>query len=336
MLILGIETSCDETSVAIVEDGKKTLDCNISSQIKTHSEFGGVVPEIAARMHSEALLSLIDLTLKNTGVSLRNIDALAVTSEPGLIGALLVGTSSAKALAYALDKPLIPVNHILGHLYAANLEYEINYPVIGLIISGGHTLLLKADNFTEYKILGSTVDDAAGESFDKVAKMLDLGYPGGPIIEKNALNGNPSAISFPRPMINDNNFNFSFSGLKTSVYLYSQKNIETMNKSDVCASFQSAVFDVLIHKTIQAARTMNIGNIIIGGGVAANKTLKNRFKQTVDADTKIYFPSLNLCADNAAMIAGAAYHLFNSKKFISKDYLCLNPNARSVNKKIFK
>ncbi len=325
MIILGIETSCDETSVSIVENGKKILNTIVASQTDIHSKFGGVVPEIAARKHAELIIPLIDSAIKNSGTGLDKIDAVAVTSEPGLIGALLVGVSAAKAIAYSLKKPLIPVNHILAHLYAANLEYEINYPVIGLIVSGGHTLLVKSEKYNSFDVIGTTLDDAVGESFDKTAKMLDLPYPGGPVIEKLALTGNPEKINFPKPMINEDNFNFSFSGLKTAVLYYIKKNENDFNAADVCASFQKSAFDVLLNKTLRASEKFGIQNVIVGGGVAANRTLKKNFESEFSRiDRKVFFPSIGLCADNAAMVAGVAYHLLEDKSF----NLELNPSAR--------
>nr|MBP7654852.1 tRNA (adenosine(37)-N6)-threonylcarbamoyltransferase complex transferase subunit TsaD [Candidatus Dependentiae bacterium] len=308
MRILGIETSCDETSASIVENGKKIISTIVSSQTDIHSKYGGVVPEIAARKHAELLLPIIDSAIKEANMNLSDIDAVAVTSEPGLIGALLVGVSAAKALAYSLKKTLIPVNHILAHLYSANLEFEIEYPVIGLIISGGHTLLVKSESYECFDILGSTLDDAVGESFDKVAKMLNIGYPGGPIIEKLAQTGSHEKIIFPKPMINEKNFNFSFSGLKTSVLYYIKNNEKNFIPNDVCASFQKSVFDVLLTKTLRAAEEFKISNIIVGGGVAANKTLKKLFETEFSKlGKKVYFPSIQLCTDNAAMVAGVSY-----------------------------
>jgi N6-L-threonylcarbamoyladenine synthase len=322
MIILGVETSCDDTSLSLVENGKNIIDTIISSQIDIHKEYGGVVPEIAARKHIDNIFPMLDSLLKKNNINLSNIDAIAVTVEPGLIGALLVGVTFAKALAYSLKKPLIPVNHIMAHLYSANLEYDIKYPVLGLIISGGHTLLVKSNKPDTYEILGTTIDDAVGESYDKVSKMLDLGYPGGPIIEKFAKTGNPDAINFPRPLLNKDNLNFSFSGLKTAVLYYIKENT-TININDVCASFQAAVFEVLLKKTKKALKTYEIKNLVVGGGVAANKTLQNYFSNNLK-NYNIFFPSIKYCTDNAAMIAGLGFHLKDRDSFD----LTLNPNAK--------
>jgi len=326
MKILGIETSCDETSVAIVEDGIRIIANLISSQIDIHKEYGGVVPELAARKHIEAIMPLIEKSLAKSELKITDIDAFAVTFEPGLIGALLVGVSAAKALAFALDKPLIPVNHILAHLFSANLEYKIDYPVIGLIVSGGHTLLLKADDYVNYTILGGTVDDAAGESFDKVAKMLEIGYPGGPAVERLSAAG-ASNINFPKPMIKEKNYNFSFSGLKTAVLNYI-RNTRDYNAADICASFQSSVFETLLVKTLRAVDEFGVKTIVVGGGVAANKTLKKLFERELsDVGCKVYFPSLQFCTDNAAMIAGLAFFQYNQNNAVN---LSLNPNGRFI------
>jgi len=278
-------------------------------------------------MHLEIIMPLIEKLLKKNNLQLRDIDAIAVTGEPGLIGALLIGVTVAKSLAYALNKPLITINHISAHLFAANLEYDIIYPVIGLRVSGGHTLIIKSDYYTEYSILGSTLDDAVGETFDKVAKMLDLGYPGGPKIEKYAEQGNACAINFPRPLIKENNYNFSFSGLKTAVLYYLNEN-KNYNINDVCASFQSAAFDVLLEKTFRAADEYNIKNIILGGGVAANKRLRCIFEEkSKKCEKKIFAPSMIYCLDNAAMVAGLAHYFLSANQPNDFD-LAFNPTAR--------
>lgn len=311
-IILGIETSCDETSVAIVENGKKVLSNIVSSQIEIHKKYGGVVPEIASRQHMKHILISLSEALEKAKMTLDEIDGIAVVNGPGLKGSLLIGLSFAKAIAYVIKKPLISVNHIEGHIYANFLCHkDIAFPFLSLIVSGGHTSLILVQAMGEHTTLGSTRDDAAGEVFDKVAKYLNLCYPGGPVIEELSLKGKDDAIDFPRPLISASNFDFSFSGLKTAVIYYVNKVRKFDNKlplEDICASFQKAVFDTLISKTLLAAKKYNIENIILGGGVTANECLR---KLMLDAGKKnklnIYFPSRELCTDNAAMIAVVGY-----------------------------
>lgn len=319
MRILALETSCDETSAAVLEitDSRFNLLSNVvSSQIKLHQPFGGVVPELAAREHLRNVLPVITEALGD--LKPENIDALAVTIGPGLMPALMIGVETAKTLAYAWQKPLYPVNHMEAHVYANWLEHseKIQFPILGLIISGGHTELVLIKNHGQYKLLGQTLDDAVGECFDKVAKMLKIGYPGGPLIEKTALSGNPQTYKFPRPLLDQPNFDFSFSGLKTSVLYFLQKNFPEVEKispaelADICASFQAAVSEVLIQKTLRAAKKYKVKQILLAGGVAANKTLRQNFLATIEKEKlvlELIFPELKYCTDNAAMIAMAAY-----------------------------
>lgn len=307
MKILGIETSCDETSAAVVEDGKVIHSNVVFTQIPFHQQFEGVVPEIASRKHMEKILPVIEKALKDSNMDLSGIDAIAVTREPGLLGSLLIGLTVAKTLAYSKNKPLISVNHVMGHVYAANLENEIEFPFIGLVVSGGHTLLTLWNNWTEFKILGTTIDDAVGEAYDKVAKVLGLGYPGGPLIDKLFNEGDPTSIDFPLVMLNKDKdrYNFSYSGLKTAVVYYLQRNQE-YHLANLAASFQKKAVDVLYKKTLLACEDLKINRLVIAGGVAANSYLRKVF---LESKLNVSIPSLSLCTDNAAMIAGLGYHL---------------------------
>jgi N6-L-threonylcarbamoyladenine synthase len=327
MNILGIETSCDETSVAILKDNK-ILSNVISSQL-FHSEFGGVVPEIASREHLKNLPYILSSAIEKSGIKMSELDLIACTSEPGLVGALLIGLNFSKSLAISLNKPFIPVNHIQAHLYSSFLQKESpEFPFISLIVSGGHTLLILVNNYFEHKILGSTQDDAAGEAFDKVAKMLGLGYPGGPLIDKLSAKGNKNYHQFPISIIKSNPYDFSFSGIKTSV-LYFLKEIEFNNLkdvsiiSDICASFQEAIVQTLFEKTLRAARLYKVKNIAISGGVSANSRLKEMFHTLETEGYKIFIPELSLSTDNAAMIAFTGYlkFLYNSRELISINLL---------------
>ena len=330
-ICLGIETSCDETAVSIVKDGKEILSDVVISQIDLHSVFGGVVPEIACRAHIESIIPILAKAFKQARISPKDISAVAVTNRPGLIGALLVGVSVAKTIAWILDKPLIPVNHIEGHLYVNNLIHKLVYPYIGLVVSGGHTTLFWVHPAHKtmcgvkspiiYSAIGRTRDDAAGESFDKVAKMVGLGYPGGPIIEKVAQKGNPKAIKFPRGFAAEDSFDFSFSGVKTSVLYYCKgQNASTksplkkgLNIPDICASFQQAVVDTLVHKTIDVAKYKKAKAIVLGGGVACNELLRNQFQAQTEAEgIKLFLPPKKLCTDNAAMVASMAYEKYKA------------------------
>lgn len=313
-LTMGIETSCDETAVAIVEDGTKVLANIIASQIETHQPFGGVVPEIASRKHLENINPVVQKVLDDTGMAFQDIDTIAVTYGPGLVGALLIGVSAAKAMAYALNIPLIGVNHLEGHVYASFLEHKFDLPVLCLVVSGGHTGLLHLKGHGDKVLLGQTRDDAAGEAFDKIARYLGLGYPGGPAIEQESQKGDPRSIQFPRAWLEKGSLDFSFSGLKSAVINYvhnaKQKNRE-VNRADVAASFQQAVVDVLIEKTAMAATMVGTDTVILAGGVAANSPLREQLSARLEKEGKrLLFPSPVYCTDNAAMIACAGYYNF--------------------------
>jgi N6-L-threonylcarbamoyladenine synthase len=318
MLVLGIETSCDETASAVVEDGKKIISNVVASQTEIHSKYGGVVPELASRHHIQNIIPVIQQSLEEASVTFDNIDGIAVTQGPGLVGSLLIGLSTAKAISYSRNLPLVGVNHIEGHIYSNFLIHDqIETPLISLVVSGGHTdLIYVGKGNREYRKLGQTMDDAAGEAFDKVAKLLDLGYPGGPIIDRLSKEGNSKAIDFPRPYVWDHNLNFSFSGLKTSVLNYTIREKSAnriINSADVSASFQSAVVDVLVEKTIRAVELNKVDTIAVAGGVAANSQLRARFTQRCqEIGYKLFYPPLALCTDNAAMIAGIGYHILKS------------------------
>ncbi len=307
-VVLGIETSCDETAAALVMGGGDVLSSVISSQIELHATFGGVVPEIASRAHLELLNPVIARAIVEAGVDDQRVDAVACTIGPGLIGALLVGVSAAKALALAWDVPFVGVNHLEAHLYAALLDDPgVELPIVVLLVSGGHTLLVEMTAPGEYRMLGQTIDDAAGEAFDKVARFLGLGYPGGPAIERTALDGDPAAIAFPRAM-RDVGLDVSFSGLKTSVMNHVRANPD-VDTADVAASFQAAVVDVLVHKARRAAASVGARGLALGGGVAANSELRERMLDACTEDgLRAYLPSRAMCTDNAAMIAAAGWH----------------------------
>ena len=312
ILILGIESSCDETAAAVVKNGREILSNVINSQIDIHKQYGGVVPEIASRCHVEAVNTVVDEALEQAGVTFSDIDAIAVTYGPGLVGALLVGVSTAKALAYALKKPLIPVHHIKGHIcanYAAH--HDLKPPFTCLVASGGHSHIVYAEDFMKYEIMGMTRDDAAGEAFDKIARILGLGYPGGPKIDKLAKEGNPNAFEFPRVKMANDSLDFSFSGVKTAVinhvHKLTQKG-EEYNKADIAASFQNAVTDALCSHTIKAAQRKNSKIIVLAGGVASNSALREKMrKQAGKPGIDVLYPPPVLCTDNAAMIASAGY-----------------------------
>ncbi len=310
MLLLTIETSCDETAVAVVRDGREILSNLIISQIDTHARFGGVVPELASRQHLQAICPLVDAALEEAAVTLDQIEGIAVTRGPGLIGALLVGVSYAKALAFARQIPLVGVHHIEGHVLAVQLEQQVPYPYLALAVSGGHSHLFRIDGIGRYRLLGRTIDDAAGEAFDKVAKMLGLPYPGGPVIDRLAKLGDASGVRFPRPMLKKPNFDFSFSGMKTSVLTYIESQCGQLNEqkiANIAASFQEAVVDVLLQKTLRAARDEGLTRIVVAGGVACNSGLRQGFQAAGGTEAvDVYFPSPLLCSDNAAMLAVAA------------------------------
>lgn len=335
-ITLGIETSCDETAAAVVKDGTEVLSSVVSSQIALHRKYGGVVPEVASRAHIEQLLPVIDTALHEAKITPQEIDVVAATAGPGLVGALLVGVSAAKALSLAWEVPFAAVNHLEGHIYAAFLEEpDIELPVVVLLVSGGHTMLVEMQDFGEYHLLGQTCDDAAGEAFDKVARLLDLGYPGGPEIDRLADRGNPEAVPFPRPMLHDG-LDFSFSGLKTAVanYLLNRKlsvqsdvtaaNLpeatpatQGVTTADIAASFQRAVVDVLVAKTARAVQVSqsrqntSVNCACLAGGVAANSALRVQFAEAMsDLGVRSFIPSRAMCTDNAAMIASAGWWQF--------------------------
>jgi len=346
MIILGIESSCDDTSVALLDCSEKG--CFVvkevtASQIEIHQKYGGVVPEIAGRMHAEKIVPLIEHVLKDT-----KPEVVAITTGPGLITGLIVGTEAARTLAWANNIPAISVNHIAGHIHAVEINSEkINYPALALIVSGGHTELILMEEAEKYQMLGATLDDAAGECFDKVAKLLDLPYPGGPKISELASTGNPDAINFPRPLIKEKNFNFSFAGLKTAALYWLRDNKLAANKilpynlpagiygqqinppttNDYCASFEQAIIDVLVSKTIHAAKQHKPKTVILAGGVAANKKLRETLRIAIE-DLKIEFrtPEIKYCMDNAAMIAVAGYCQANKKDFTDWQNLKADPN----------
>jgi len=316
MYILAFETSCDETSAAVLENDKVLSNVILSQMF--HTQWGGVVPEIASREHLKEIVNISRTAIEKANISLDKIDAIACSNEPGLIGALLIGLSYSKSLAATLNIPFIPVNHIYAHLYSSFLSDEKpTFPFISLIVSGGHTLLIKVDDFYEHTFLGTTVDDAAGEAFDKVAKLMGLGYPGGPSIDLLAKNGDKNFHKFPLAIVKDKKYDFSFSGIKTSVLYYLKKINFSENKNDkliadICASFQDAVTESLLKKTLSAAKDFGINTITISGGVSANSELKNKFLSL--KDYKIYIPDIKYATDNAGMIGIAAYYKYLSEK----------------------
>lgn len=319
ILILAIETSCDETAAAVVRNGREVLSNVISSQIELHKLYGGVVPEIASRKHIEKINPVIEEALENAGVTLDDLDAVAVTYGPGLVGALLVGVAAAKAISYAKRLPLIGIHHIEGHISANYIENkELEPPFICTVVSGGHTHLVLVKDYGIYEILGRTRDDAAGEAFDKVARAIDLGYPGGPKIDKLAREGNPQAMTFPRAHIEGAPLDFSFSGVKSSVLNYingCRMKGEEYSRADVAASFQKAVVDVIIEKTLLAASEYGIRKVCLAGGVAANSALReNMSRKLSEQGIEFYYPSPILCTDNAAMIGAAAYYEYLAGK----------------------
>lgn len=328
MKVLAVESSCDETSVAVVENGREVYSNVIASQIDTHKKFGGVVPEIASRQHVEAINTVLKEGLDQAGVKLSDIDIIAATKGPGLIGALLVGLSAGKALALATGKPFVGVNHIVGHVCANYISFkDLEPPFIGLIISGGHTYLIEVKDYVDFTLHGRTVDDAVGEAFDKVARSLGLSYPGGPVVDALAKKGKES-IEFPRVMIKEDNYNFSFSGLKTAVlnYLNSTRlRGEEIVVEDVCKSFQEAVVDVLLEKSFRLAREEDMDKIVLCGGVSANSRIREAFEERGSKENiKIFYPELKLCTDNAAMIASAAYYEYRAGKVDEENFA--NPN----------
>jgi N6-L-threonylcarbamoyladenine synthase len=351
MLILGIDTSCDDTSASVVEDGIKILSNAVSGQESIHKRYGGIVPELASRRHIEMIWPVVDEALGKADISLDDLSAIAVCHGPGLIGSLLVGCSFAKAVSYSRDIPLVAVNHLEGHIFSCFLDEarKPDFPFLSLIVSGGHTSLHRVDGFGRYRELGRTRDDAAGEAYDKVSKLLNLGYPGGPVIDKLAKEGNPYAIDFPRAYLPDS-LDFSFSGLKTAVrntvisnelrvtskgygienrIFNPSKNSSLVTRHsllcDIAASFQSAVVDVLVRKTEWAVMKEKINTVTLSGGVAANSALRKAFEcMAEEKDIQVYIPPVSLCTDNAAMIAAAGYHHFIARDFAGPE---LNPEA---------
>ncbi len=309
MIILAVESSCDETSVAIVEDGKKVLSHIVLSQIDIHAIYGGVVPEIASRNHVVHMTRVFEQALKEANITESDIDLVAVTEGPGLIGSLLTGINAATAFAFAHGKKIVGINHLVGHIYAANIDNDIKFPALALLVSGGHTELIYMSSHMNFKLLGTTMDDAVGEAYDKVARTLGLPYPGGPVVDKLAALGSDT-YHLPRPYLDKKEYNFSFSGLKSAVinvvHNAHQKN-EEIRIHDMCASFQASVLDVIIEKTRLAAEAFQVKQIIIAGGVAANKGLRNRIHHEIPG-YEIIIPKMEYCTDNAAMIGAAAYH----------------------------
>ena len=329
MRILGIETSCDETAAAVVADGAQVLSSVVASQEHLHARYGGVVPEIACRAHVEIIVPIIEQALDRAGVALDDLDAVAVTTKPGLIGALLIGLSAAKTLSWLADLPLVGVNHIEAHLYAPALEAPLDYPLVGLIASGGHTAILHATSPIDVQVMGTTTDDAAGEAFDKSAAILGLPYPGGPAIERAAKDGDPAAIPFPRTMLEPGSLDFSFSGLKTAVLYHCHgRNVRRADGQppppervpDIAASFQEAVVDVLVAKAITGALSRDVGTLVAGGGVACNSRLRERLAEEADkVGLTLRFAPKSLCTDNAAMVAGLAAHLLEAGRLAEPD-----------------
>jgi len=327
MIILGIETSCDETSICILKDGKEVLANIVSSQIDIHKEFGGVVPEIASRHHIKNISYVLDEALEKAGIELKDVTAIAVTYGPGLVGALLVGVSFAKSLAYALNVPLVPVHHIQGHIAANYLtSQELKPPFISLVVSGGHSHIIEVKDYTKFKILAKTRDDAVGEAFDKVARVLGLGYPGGPKVSRLAKDGQDT---YKLPTTKFDNLDFSFSGIKTAVLNLANKEKDNLRKADVAKSFENNVCNVLIENTIKAMKERGIKNVALAGGVAANNVLREALKtKTSENGFKAYIPNLEYCTDNAAMIAMAGYYNYLAGKYTND--LALNAKA-SIN-----
>lgn len=329
-LTLGIETSCDETAAAVLEDDRRIRSSVIASQDTLHAPYGGIVPELASRRHVEAIWPVVQEALTRAGVTLAEIDGIAATAGPGLIGSLLVGLCFGKALAFARDIPLVGVNHLEGHLYAATLDHEgLSFPFTGLVASGGHTNLYLATAPGVYRLLGRTRDDAAGEAFDKVAKLLSLGYPGGPLIEEWARKGDPNAVRFPRPVPPRGSYDFSFSGLKTAVVNYVKgvggTTLDPGLIADICAGFQEAVVDVLVRVSLAAAKASTSRRLVLVGGVACNGRLRSKLtERAAEEGVQVYYPKPSLCTDNAAMIAAAGYpRLLRGERAL----LSLNANA---------
>ncbi len=329
MNILAIESSCDETAAAVVCDGRHILSNVVYSQIEIHKAYGGVVPEVASRAHIEKISEVVSKALSDSGVGIDGIDAVAVTSAPGLIGALLVGVNFAKSFAYANKKPLVPVHHIRSHVAANYLEYkDLKPPFMALIVSGGHSHIVEVLDYTAYKIIGRTRDDAAGEAFDKGARVMGLGYPGGVLLDRLSKDGDKTAVKFPRVNFDDNPYDFSFSGVKTSIvnYLHNaeQKNIK-LNLADVAASYSDAITDVVCDKFLAASRALCHKTLVIAGGVSANSMLREKLQNRKNTDEKLYMPPLSLCGDNAAMVGAQGYY-----EYIAGGYADIDLNAKAT------
>jgi N6-L-threonylcarbamoyladenine synthase len=328
MLVLGVETSCDDTAAAVLQDGQTILANVVSSQDQVHGPYGGVVPELASRQHIQNVMPIVDGALRKAGATLKDVDGMAVTYGPGLVGSLLVGLSLVKGISFRSGIPYVGVNHLEAHLLAIHLEHEVPFPYIALLASGGHTLLYCVRGVGDYVHLGGTRDDAAGEAYDKVAKMMGLGYPGGRVIDQLAQTGNPAAVRFPRAQIKSSAYEFSFSGIKTAVWHYLKSQGEEKsraNTADIAASFQEAVTDMLVRPTIKAARAGGIERIVLSGGVAANSRLRAKMKEQADgAGLTVFYPAPKFCTDNGAMIALAGYHWLKRGR---RDDFSLNADA---------
>jgi N6-L-threonylcarbamoyladenine synthase len=325
-IVLGIETTCDETAASIVQDGKTILSNVVYSQIEDHRPYGGVYPELACRKHADALLEVIEKSIQEANLQISDIDVISVAVEPGLMGALLIGLSTAKALSLSWNIPFVGVNHLEAHLYAAMMHLENpTLPAVGLIVSGGHTSLLKIESVGSYSLISNTLDDAVGEAFDKTARLLDLPYPGGPEIEKLAKFGDASKVAFKPGRIKEKPFHFSFSGLKTQV-LYAMKN--NPKKEDVAASFQETALNDLVNKSILSLKKYSLEAIYVGGGVSNNKRLRELFNEKLPHGCNVFFPEKGLSLDNAAMIAGLGYHVYQRKKCSDGFDLTPNPTNR--------
>ncbi len=327
MFVLGIETSCDETSVSVVKDGRQVLSNVVLSQIDIHKNYGGVVPEIASREHIKGITYVFDQAMKGANIDYEDLDLIAVTEGPGLIGSLLIGVNAAKVVSLNYNIPIIGVHHISGHIYASHIENAMQFPLLALVVSGGHTELILMKEHFSFEKLGETQDDAVGEAYDKIARVLGLSYPGGPVVDRLANEGR-EAYQFPRPMIDSPDYNFSFSGLKSHVinlHHNMKQRQEVVDVANFCRSFQEAVTDVLVAKTIKAKNAYDIKQIIVAGGVAANSGLRAKMKEQI-TDISVYFPNMSYCTDNAAMIAAAGYYKY--QKTHRADDLMLNGSSR--------
>lgn len=328
MLVLGIESSCDESAAAVVEDGSRILSSVVATQIPFHEKYAGVVPELASRMHTEWIRPVAEEALQKAGITLAAIGGIAVTTKPGLMGSLIVGLQFAKGLAWAAGKPLVGVNHILAHLYAPHLVEDISYPYLGLLVSGGHSIICRVEGFDRLHVLGTTIDDAVGEAFDKVAKFYDLGYPGGVAVDRLAQSGDPEAYAFPLPKLDkgDHRYDLSYSGLKTAAINQSEQFRRpgaAATKENLAASFQKAAVDLLLSRLFRAVEDTGLRTVVIGGGVAANSYLRSSL--AAKTNLRVLFPPLELCGDNASMIAGLGYHLLARG---DRDGLGLQPSSR--------